>query len=248
MTVMVLGAAAVLPARAQNMNFDRGGAQAIPSMIVGMKAKAAKMASASGQATPAGMIDVESLKSHLDALTKDIQNHRRKVMRELNEGIQKCSSNPALASAAGMECLNLEEQFKDDYAKYVTRIKALSEFSHFFFGDAKWAGIYPSLDFTHAVKMLDSLTVAIVYSDDMPSRQDLHGYHHRFYMPSEQEGAAWQGDLDNIRKLADQERTFRKFINESYIRNACGKNHILPTTFGSNCGVIEDLDAQLGGY
>ncbi len=206
-------------------------------------------ATATQKPTPTATFDVDALVQHIDALRENIRKSEPRLEQELGAGLNNCSINqPNLSSETGLECLNSEEQFKDDYAKYVTRIKALDQVTRFVFGDKKWQGIYPSLGFTQAVKLAASLSSAIFFGDQMPGR---HEAPHRFYIPSGREGEAYQGALDQIKKLADQEEVFRKSINKRYISNVCGKNALLPPIASngllsvSQCLLIEDVYNQV---
>ena len=225
LVAMALGASAVLPMQAQA---DQWAPANIQATVKGMKATASKMASANPvKAVPvAGKGDaVDSLILRLDALNHELNRQVVVVIEDLIPTWRaRCQDNPEVSSERGLECLNMENQFLQDYGKYVTRVRALKLFTAAILGtgDAREPGIYQSLDLTQALKIRNRLAAGIfaIYGDN----NNFPWWARQFHINgagSEQLG----GDIAKLGALADEQERDVNFIIDRYMTVVCGRKN-----------------------
>ncbi len=231
MAAMALGALAVLPMQAQA---DQWAPSNIQATVKGMKATASKMASANPvkavsvaeTKSNAALVQgdaVDSLISRMDALNRKLANQVISIFDEFGTVVDLgCQDNPEVSSEKGLECLNLQNQFLQDYGKYVTRLRALKLFTAAMLGtgDAREPGIYQSLDLTQALQIRNRLAADIFFiHTNFPSRRR---WSRKFYIPNGAGSEQLGSDLAKIGALSDEEEKDVNFIISRYLTVVCG--------------------------
>ncbi len=166
--------------------------------------------------------DASSFIPRLDAFLGDLNKRHAEIFKELKDGKAQCfNPSPEVSSEKGLECLNLQNQFVQDYGKYVRRLRALKLLTIAMFGsgDGREAGVYRSLDLTQALQVRDRLASSLFLSV-LPSTKELP---RQFYIPNGvgSEGMG-TGDADKISVLSKQEKKDSAFIITRYLLAVCG--------------------------
>jgi hypothetical protein len=194
---------------------------AMPSMPAIKKA-----AASSKLAPPAALVQgdaVDSLISRMDVLNHELVKHLGRVFDDLGVGVRLgCQDNPEVSSEKGLECLNAENQFRQDYGKYVTRLRALKLFTAAMLGsgDSQEPGIYQSLNLTQALQIRNRLAADIFFiHTNFPSRRR---WSRQFYIPNGAGADQLGSDIAKIGALSEEEEKDVNFILDRYLTVVCG--------------------------
>ncbi len=204
-------------------------------------------------ASPAALqgADASSFIPRLDAFLSDLEKRHTGILKELKDGKAQCfKSSPEVSSEKGLECLNLQNQFLQDYEKYVTRLRALKLFTAAILGTggAQEPGIYPSLDLTQALQLRDRLAASLFLSSLPPTKT----LPRQFYLAH---GAGSEGletaDSDRIAALADEEKKDVNAIFARYLTVVCGEDftpsHETLASFHKAADSINGLSSKICG-